>query len=77
YGTVVTIHRERWGVVESLRVEYVDGIEFEFTIGAQNWANMPLDSGTLAVLSKGARVLYDTPNNAIKCAIDAAQDATR
>lgn len=59
FGTVRNRAVEDYGPTQSLRVHYDDGMEVEFGIAEPAWAALPLDPGTLSVLSGGVRILYD------------------
>jgi len=59
FGAVMRFAREDWGKVQSVRVFYQDGSEVEFGITGTDWAAVPVDSGTAAVLRNGASVLLD------------------
>jgi len=50
---------EDWGPVTSLRVWYEGGLEVEFGITDEEWANGPLDAGTGQVVDHGYRILVD------------------
>jgi len=60
FGVVDSWKREEWGRVTSLRVHYSHGIEVEFGLTDQRWATLPLDEGTLRVVSKGMTILWDS-----------------
>ncbi len=76
FGDPRTVKRETWGIVESLRVEYRGGVEVEFTVGAEDWASLPLDRGTLDVLKDGALVLYDAREDVLAKAIEASRTSS-
>jgi hypothetical protein len=60
FGQVTQVQDEDWGLVQSRRVFYADGLEVEFGITTPQWANTdPVDDGTRRVISDGARVVYD------------------
>ena len=48
-----------YGKVTSVRVWYADGLEVEYGITAEDWAALPLDEGTRAVISNGMKVLFE------------------
>ena len=73
FGDIVTSRKERYGVVTSMRVFYTSGIEAEFGIATDSWASIPLDSGTLRVISDGMQVLHD-PDRLLKHALNAVAD---
>lgn len=60
FGQVVQVQDEDWGLVQSRRVFYADGIEVEFGITTPQWANIdPINDGTRRVIADGARIVYD------------------
>lgn len=59
FGRVRDRRREDWGKVQSLRVFYHDAVECEFGITGLDWAALPPDAGTAAVIRNGARILID------------------
>jgi hypothetical protein len=59
FGQVVSVRREQYGRVTSLRATYSDGAEVEFGVTDLGWASVPLDPGTQRVLADGAVALYD------------------
>lgn len=53
-------HRlEDWGLIQSLRVFFENGLEVEFGFGDRKWVAIPTDSGTRNVISQGFRILFD------------------
>jgi len=61
FGSVLTIEKEEWGTVTSLRAYYKE-YEIEFGIGNEIWLDVPLDKGTEKVLKDGYVVLFDRNN---------------
>lgn len=60
FGDPVVWSVEDYGLVQSLRVHYDNGIEAEFGITTQQWLKIdPPDDGTLRVLRDGYRILND------------------
>jgi uncharacterized protein len=59
FGAVQLVQMEEWGLVTSLRVFYHNGLEVEFGITTADWAALPLDSGTAAVIANGMQILVD------------------
>lgn len=60
FGEVTRLEHEDWGLVQSLRVFYQDGLEVEFGLTAPIWAEIdPLDEGTRRVVADGAWILVD------------------
>lgn len=59
FGNVERYDLEKWGVATSIRTRYTDGMEIEFGIVPETWANVPVDSGTKAVIAKGAKIIVD------------------
>ncbi|MBT3983313.1 MAG: nucleotidyltransferase domain-containing protein [Bacteriovoracaceae bacterium] len=59
---VKNIQQEDWGLVQSLRVEYIDGTEVEYGLTTSDWVKLdPIDQGTYNVLRGGHQILFD-PN---------------
>lgn len=73
FGQPRSVKIETWGVVQSLRVQYVVGPEVEFTIGSPRWVALPLDQGTRQVLQGGALILFDALDGAITEAVQASR----
>jgi hypothetical protein len=59
FGEVAECREEDWGKVTSLRTFYEDGLEVEYGFTRSDWADMPIDAGSLRVVSDGMKVLYD------------------
>jgi uncharacterized protein len=59
FGEVAAVANENWGLVQSRRVQYVDGPEVEFGLTTSEWAAVPLDPGTRRVVADGFVVLHD------------------
>ena len=59
FGAVESIADEDWGLVQSRRVHYLEGLEVEFGFTTAAWAAPPLDPGTARVVADGIRILYD------------------
>lgn len=59
FGTPVDAGREDWGLVQSLRVHFADGLEVEFGFTSAAWTELPLDESTAEVVRRGFRVLHD------------------
>lgn len=59
FGIVEKFRPEDYGRVISLRVHYKGGLEVEFGITDESWAQSPLDPGTQQVISDGMRVLFE------------------
>lgn len=59
FGDVSRIGVENWGVVETLRVFYLEGPEVEFNFVGPVWASIPIDPGTRRVVSDGMKIMYD------------------
>ncbi|HYV33827.1 MAG TPA: aminoglycoside 6-adenylyltransferase [Candidatus Limnocylindria bacterium] len=62
FGTVAKIQKENYGLVQSLRVFYQDGIEAEFGITTPEWIKLPIDPGTQKVLLDGYKILFEKDN---------------
>ncbi len=60
FGQVLRTSDEDWGVVQSKRVFYANGLEVEFGITSRKWASTaPVDPGTKKVVEHGVRILVD------------------
>lgn len=59
FGEVSDVEHEDWGLVQSLRVNYRDGLEVEFGLAPVEWTMPPLDEGTTAVIRAGLNALFD------------------
>lgn len=62
-GSIKSITREDWGLMQSLRVIYMDGREIEFGITTKQWISedeIELDTGK--ILSNGAQIIFDRYN---------------
>ncbi len=59
FGPVSSWQKEDWGAVTSLRVWYQDGLEVEYGVSLPAWAALPLDPGTLQVVSDGMQIIFD------------------
>jgi len=60
FGRVTQVHDEDWGLVQSKRVVYDNGLEVEFGITTREWTEIdPVDDGTRHVIADGTRILSD------------------
>lgn len=59
FGDVAGCRQEDYGRVTSLRAFYGGGLEVEFGLTAPDWAEAPIDAGTLRVVTNGMAVLHD------------------
>jgi predicted nucleotidyltransferase len=59
FGTIDNLSWEDWGKVQSMRVNYENGMEVEFGLTDETWLASPIDEGTRAVLMHGVVVIYD------------------
>lgn len=73
FGHPERVKQETWGVVQSLRVQYLCGPEVEFTVGSPQWVALPLDDGTRKVLHGGALLIYDGLGGAVLEALRSSQ----
>lgn len=67
FGDVASAANEDWGLVQSKRAHYVDGLEVEFGLTTSGWAAVPLDPGTSQVVADGFKVLYDPDGLLRRC----------
>src|SRR6266545_5072717 len=60
FGAAGPPEREDYGMVQSLRVTYRDGLEVEFGLTVPQWAGTEgLEAGTREVVSDGCRIIFD------------------
>lgn len=59
FGNVCRHQIEDYGRLTSLRVWYNSGIEVEYGLTSRDWAALPLDKGTQAVISGGMQILFE------------------
>jgi hypothetical protein len=62
FGEVSECRVEDWGKVTSLRAFYKDGLEVEYGFSTPDWARRPMDAGSLQVVTKGMKILFDAQN---------------
>src|SRR5689334_14139924 len=71
FGTVSKLEDEDWGLLQSRRVFYDNGLEVEFGITTRQWAAIdPVDAGTRRVVSDGAQIVSD-PSGMLQSLINA------
>jgi hypothetical protein len=59
FGQVSECHDENYGRVTSVRSFYENGLEVEYGFSKPDWADTPINAGTLRVISQGMKVLHD------------------
>jgi predicted nucleotidyltransferase len=59
FGQVVQTQVEDYGLVQSIRAWYADGLEVEFGLTDTRWCTPPIDVGTRQVMEDGMRVLFE------------------
>ena len=59
FGEVNHQELEDYTRLTSARVWYADGLEVEYDITDEGWADLPLDEGTRQVISDGMVVLFE------------------
>jgi hypothetical protein len=59
FGQVTQYRDENYGRVTSVRSFYENGLEVEYGFTTPDWADTPIDAGTLRVISQGMKVLHD------------------
>jgi predicted nucleotidyltransferase len=62
FGRVADQRIEEYGLVTSLRVWYVHGLEAEFGLTTALWTEPPVDAGTLRTIREGMRILFERGN---------------
>ena len=69
FGRVNDSWRETWGCVETVRAMY-ETIEVEYGFAPPTWAGIPIDEGTMRVVSAGMTILLDR-----ECKLEALRQA--
>jgi predicted nucleotidyltransferase len=59
FGGAADCREEAYGRVTSVRAFYEGGLEVEYGFTTSDWADAPVDEGTLSVVTGGMKVLYD------------------
>jgi hypothetical protein len=59
FGEATGWRQENYGRLTSVRVFYDGGLEVEYGFSTPDWAESPIDAGTLSVVMDGMEVLYD------------------
>ena len=59
FGEPASVEHEDWGLVQSLRASYTDGLQVEFGLALMSWATPPIDSATAAVIRAGLEPVWD------------------
>ena len=59
FGEATECREEDYGRVRSVRVFYESGLEVEYGLTTPDWAEAPIDAGTLRVVTEGMEVVYD------------------
>ncbi len=60
FGSVTSVSHEDWGLVQSKRVFFENGLEVEFGITTREWTQTgPVDPGTAQVVRDGMKILVD------------------
>ena len=59
YNNIQKTNIEFYGECTSIRVWYENGLEVEYGMVTQKWVEIPLEAGTMQVLSDGYKVLID------------------
>ena len=59
FGEVISIQKENYGLVQSLRAFYKNGREVEFGIAGVEWCDPPIDIQTARVIADGILPLHD------------------
>ena len=62
FGEAPECRVEDWGKVTSLRTFYQDGLEVEYGFSTPDWAQRPMDAGSLKVIADGMKILHDAQN---------------
>lgn len=59
FGEPAECRAEYYGRVTSVRACYASGLEVEYGFTTPDWANTPIDEGTLSVVRDGMQDLHD------------------
>lgn len=59
FGETAGCRREDYGRLTSVRAFYRGGLEVEYGFSTPDWASVPIDAGTLRVITDAMKVLYD------------------
>ncbi len=59
FGEIKSCKTEDWGILTSLRVFFIDGLEVEFGLSSLEWVAIPPESGTAEVVADGMKILLD------------------
>ena len=59
FGEPAECREEDYGRVTSVRAFYESGLEVEYGFTTPDWAEAPVDEGTLRVVTGGMKVLHD------------------
>lgn len=70
-GQFTSVDHEGWGLVQSLRARYSDGLEVEFGLAPLAWATPPIDAKTAAVIREGLVAVWD-PDGLLDVAVQEA-----
>ena len=69
FGSIGSVKQEDWGLVQSLRVFYVDKQEIEFGITSEEWlSDNEIRSDTGKIIGDGMNAIYD-PNHLLANAL--------
>ena len=69
FGEAGECREEDYGRVTSVRVFYRGGLEVEYGFTTPYWAEVPIDEGTLRVITDGMKVLHD-PRGLLAALVD-------
>ena len=69
FGEAGECREEDYGRVTSVRVIYRGGLEVEYGFTTPDWAEVPIDEGTLRVITDGMKVLHD-PRGLLAALVD-------
>lgn len=59
FGQPERVETKSWGIATSLCISYAGGPEVELALTSAAWLASPLDAGTMRVIERGYRILYD------------------
>lgn len=59
FGKFTGCLEEDYGIVTSVRTFYESGLEVQYSFTTPDWAETPIDAGTLRVVREGMKAVYD------------------
>lgn len=66
FGEPQSTRHEDYNLVQSIRVNYINGHEVEFGFTIEEWCSPPIDEGTAQVIADGLIPMYDPDKRLLK-----------